>query len=163
MQKFLVIFILLLLSSIGFPNKLFPKKIDNTYELIEEKTDWDYLIDALIIIESNGNDTIINYLNYGGCLQIGTIYVEDVNRISKITNPISFNEYQIDDRLNRIKSLEMFAIIQEWYNPKKNIKKAIKLHNPTASEKYMNKVLKLFWNLNPKVNMGGDNDNCVPP
>lgn len=101
----------------------------------EEKSDWDIFIDALICVESRGNDTIVGQTNDVGCLQITPIYVAEVNRL------LGEEKYFLEDRTSREKSLEMFNIIQKHYNPEFDINKAIKLHNPGASENYHNKII----------------------
>ena len=158
MRKTIGIFILLILVS--FPFDLMSIKLTKIYYFEKIKTNWDYLIEALINVESNGNDTIVNKYNYGGCLQIGKSYLKDVNRISSYQKG---KIYYLNDRLNRAKSLEMFGIMQEYYNPKKNIPKAIRLHNPTAGKNYLNKVLKEYNKIKPKCDMGGRIDLYVPP
>lgn len=104
-------------------------------EKSEEKTDWDYFVEALIWVESRGNDTIVGKTNDVGCLQITPIYVAEVNRI------LSEEKYFLEDRISREKSIEMFNIIQKHYNPEFDINKAIKLHNPGANETYHNKII----------------------
>jgi len=104
-------------------------------EKIEEKSDWDYFVDALIWVESRGNDTIVGQTNDVGCLQITPIYVAEVNRL------LGKEKYFLEDRISREKSMEMFNIIQKHYNPEFDINKAIKLHNPGASENYHNKII----------------------
>lgn len=95
------------------------------------KTDWDRLVEAIIWRESRGNDKAINpKTKASGCLQIMPIYVKDANRI------IGSNKYTLNDRFDREKSIEMFNVVQGWYNPNKDLHLAIKIHNPRASWQY---------------------------
>ena len=55
--------------------------------------------------------------------------------------------YLLEHRTDIKKSIEMFEIYQAYYNPNKNIKKAIKLHNPGAGQWYTDKVMNVFNNL----------------
>lgn len=102
--------------------------------------EWNLFLRALIQVESGGNSKAIGKHNDGGILQITPIYVQEVNRLSK-------KNYTLDDRFSVDKSLEMFAIVQNHYNPKKDIDKAIKLHNPGAGRDYANKIYKAIKEL----------------
>ena len=73
-----------------------------------------------------------------GILQITPIYVAEANRISKN------DTFVLSDRESVLKSLKMFEIVQGFHNPEKDIKKAIKLHNPTAGDKYYQDVIDKF-------------------
>lgn len=107
-----------------------------------EEINWEKLTNSIIFIESTNNDSAINIGNCVGCLQISPIYVKEVNRILKIKH---FNKtYKLSDRYNRIKSIEMFNIVQDYRNPKHNFHRAIRLHNPTAGKWYENRIMKRF-------------------
>ena len=99
--------------------------------------DWNILIQAIIYIESKCDAKARNK-DCLGILQLRPIYVRQVNKI------LGYNKFKYDDRLNPTKSIEMFNIYQNYFNKKKNIKKAILLHN--NSLKYYNKVIKRFNN-----------------
>ena len=99
---------------------------------------FDPMLHSFIKIESNFNDTVINWLGYGGCLQIGQEMVDEVNRICiKDGNP---KRYVLDDRLNRELSIEMWYIVQEYRNPTYDLKLAAKIWNPLSSIRYYNKI-----------------------
>lgn len=100
-----------------------------------ERSDWDIFIEALIQVESENNPQAVGSKDDVGILQITPIYVADVNRI------LGEEAYFLEDRTDRKKSLEMFRILQNHYNPKLDINKAIKLHNPRASSRYKAKIL----------------------
>lgn len=92
---------------------------------------------AIILVESEGNTNAVSPGgHYVGILQIGKIYVRECNRIQ---DSIIFT---YDDRFDSIKSLQMFAVYQNYHNPTHDINKAIKLHNPTAGTEYKAKVLR---------------------
>ena len=99
---------------------------------IEKQTvDWDKLIEAIIWIESNGNDKAVNHkTNAVGCMQITPIYLKQCNKIA------GYEKYKLSDRYNRSKSIEMFNIYQSYFNPDKDLHLAIKVHNPKASYIY---------------------------
>jgi hypothetical protein len=101
------------------------------------KTDWELLQIALIWQESKGNPKARNG-DAVGILQITPIYVAEANRISKI------DTFVLSDRESASESLKMFEIVQGFHNPEKDIKKAIKLHNPTAGYKYYQDVIDKF-------------------
>jgi len=79
----------------------------------------DELIDALIYVESKGNDSAIGDRHLGsqyavGVLQIRPIMVREVNRILKLRG--SDYRFQLKDRYDRDKSIEMFLIWKEFHH-----------------------------------------------
>lgn len=102
---------------------------------ISVRSDWDIFIEALIEVESENNPQAVGSKDDVGILQITPIYVADVNRI------LGEEAYFLEDRTDPGKSLEMFEIMQNHYNPKLDINKAIKLHNPGAGARYKAKIL----------------------
>ena len=91
-----------------------------------EEFDWNPVIDAIIEIESRGNERARNGI-YVGVLQISPILVRECNNILKSRG--DSRRFTLNDRLSREKSKEMFVIIQEKHNPEHNIEKAIKCWN----------------------------------
>lgn len=99
-------------------------------------SEWDSLVEALIWVESRGDASAVNpRTGATGILQIMPIYVKDANRLQNDT------EFTLADRLSPEKSMEMFRIIQQHYNPGRDIHKAIHLHNPKAGQSYADAVL----------------------
>ena len=132
-----------LLKCMGVAMMLLPNTICDSRELIEEKpinllkqsNKPPNLIQALIHIESSGNDSCIGDKHMKspsiGCLQIRPIMVCEVNRILKIQqNPKRFKN---KDRWSRVKSIEMFNI---WKN----------YHHKNST----NEVIARCWNGGPK-------------
>jgi hypothetical protein len=77
------------------------------------------LIDAMIIVESQGNDSAIGDKHLGsnyavGALQIRPIMVKEVNRILKLKG--DEHRFQLKDRYNREKSIRMFMIWKEFHH-----------------------------------------------
>ena len=107
-------------------------------------TEWDILISALIEVESRGDTLAVGPTNDLGALQITPIYVREVNRISG-------RGYTLEDRASLIKTLEMFEIYQSYYNPDRDIDRAIYLHNPGAGEWYRNKVYRCIEEIKKNV------------
>ena len=104
-------------------------------EIKQKPSEWDIFIQALIQVESEGKADAVGKTNDVGILQITPIYVKDVNRI------LGEEKYYLSCRTDTEKSLEMFEILQNHYNPKKDIDKAIKLHNPRAGQSYRIKIM----------------------
>ena len=76
----------------------------------QAKNSWDNLVEAVIQVESRGNDSAVGDNGKAvGCLQIHPIVVREVNRL--VSKP-----YTLDDRYSRAKSIEMFNIISEEYD-----------------------------------------------
>jgi len=104
-------------------------------EIKQKPSEWDIFIQALIQVESEGKEDAVGTKNDVGILQITPIYVRDVNRI------LGEERYTLSCRTDKRKSLEMFKILQNHYNPDKDIGKAIKLHNPKAPQSYRTKIM----------------------
>lgn len=68
-----------------------------------------------------------------GILQITPIYVKEANRV------LGKNKYTLYDRRNPLKSHEMFLVVQNYHNPEKDVKKAVKLHN--KGKRYFEEVM----------------------
>jgi len=121
-------------------------------KIIERKpyklpTTWELFVDALIFVESRGNENAVGDKNDVGILQITPIYVKEVNRI------LGETVYYLEDRYDKEKSLEMFEIIQTYRNPQRDINKAIKLHNPRAGKQYAYKIKEQMDILRTKINI----------
>ena len=86
--------------------------------------DWDPVIDAIMMVESKGNANARNGI-YCGALQISPVLVTEVNNILKRRN--STKRFTLNDRFSKMKSKEMFVIIQSYYNPKNNVERAIRM------------------------------------
>ena len=80
------------------------------------------LIDALIVVESQGNDSAVGDTHLSepsiGVLQIRPIMVKEVNRILKMKG--TKHRYKMSDRWDREKSIEMFRIWQEFHHNDSN-------------------------------------------
>jgi hypothetical protein len=77
------------------------------------------LIDAMIIVESQGNDSAIGDKHLGsnyavGALQIRPIMVKEVNRILKLKG--DEHRFKLKDRYDREKSIQMFMIWKEFHH-----------------------------------------------
>lgn len=87
-----------------------------------ELTEWDKLILAIAFTESRFRDDAVGAANDSGQLQITEPYVREVNRLYK-------TDYTIEDAFDLGKSLEMFNLLQDYYNPSHGIEAGIKYHN----------------------------------
>lgn len=142
MKKFIALIAVIVMQSCTLiynqktndPTKQPPPSLEVTSNT-NENDEWGIFIEALICIESSGNEFAVGSKNDVGVLQITPIYVKDVNRI------LGKKAYTLSCRTDALKSLEMFAVIQEHYNPQKSIEKAIKLHNPLAPDSYREKIV----------------------
>lgn len=96
---------------------------------------WNAFIEALIWVESRGNDSIVGDNGKSiGCLQIQETYVDYLNDFRN-------GSFDYDDRYSRQKSLDMFNLM----NPEKDILLALKRHNPRAESDYYAKIfVKMF-------------------
>lgn len=112
---------------------------------IHATNDYDKLINAIAHVESKHNEKLVSKnKTHVGLLQISKITVDECNRI------IGMKKYTYQDRYDKNKSIEMFFIIQNFYNKKGDIEKAIRLWNggPRYSKiktnAYFNKVIRRF-------------------
>ena len=97
------------------PTKIEVKVVKPTFVKPTYTLDVDPLIQAMIMVESEGNDSAYHKgEKAAGCLQIRPIMVREVNRILDIQN--SELEYTLEDRWSREKSIEMFHIVNGYHN-----------------------------------------------
>lgn len=104
------------------------------------------LITAVATVESKLNEKAVS----GDCvgyLQIRPVLVKECNNILKKKK--SSKRYSLKDRYNKEKSIEMFCLIQENFNPSYNIERALWIWNAGANAKkrptaYINKVMKVY-------------------
>ena len=106
--------------------------------------DWNPVMDAIILVESEGNPKAVSG-NSVGAMQITPILVRECNNI--LEKQKSKKRYTMDDRFSVEKSKEMFLLIQKYFNPENNVEKAIRSWNGgvkysvKATNKYYRKVL----------------------
>ena len=88
-------------------------------EVVKEEDHTDYLLEALIQVESRGNENAVGDRHLSrpsvGVLQIRPIMVREVNRILKKQKVKK--KYTLEDRYSREKSIEMFYIWQSFHLP----------------------------------------------
>jgi hypothetical protein len=73
------------------------------------------LIDAIIHVESKGNDSAVNHRSSAvGCMQIRPIMVREVNRIC--TKLDMDKKFRMDDRYSRKESINMFNIWKDFHH-----------------------------------------------
>ena len=96
--------------------KLIEVKIEEPEFVVPEYIlDVEPLIQAMIMVESEGNDSAYSKKEEAvGCLQIRPIMVREVNRILEIQK--SDLRYTLEDRWSREKSIEMFHIVNGYHN-----------------------------------------------
>ncbi len=106
--------------------------------------DWNPVMDAIILVESEGNPKAVSG-NSVGAMQITPILVKECNNI--LEKQKSKKRYTMNDRFSVEKSKEMFLLIQKYFNPENNVEKAIRSWNGgvkysvKATNKYYRKVL----------------------
>lgn len=107
------------------------------------------LIDAIIEVESGGDDSAVGQLDEIGALQIRPIMVREVNRI------LGKDAYSLDDRLDRRKSIEMFWIYSNHWAKVTGDRSDEGIarrwnggptgHEKRQTEAYWSKVSSLLW------------------
>ena len=108
--------------------------------------DWSPVIDAIIAVESGGNEKAVDKSGKScGIMQITPVCVQECNRILKMRN--SSKRYEMSDRFSAAKSKEMFLLLQSFYNPSNNVEHAIRSWNGgqhfsrRATQRYFEKVM----------------------
>jgi len=110
------------------------------------------LVDALILVESAGNEHAFNKKeNAVGCLQIRPVMVREVNRI--LRNKKSSTRYTKKDRWDCGKSKEMFYIWRSYHHKVSNDETIARNWNggpkgykKQSTEHYWGKVQKIWAN-----------------
>lgn len=97
-------------------------------QLEEGLTDWQMFLLATALTESKYDTKAVGKGGDWGIFQETPIYVADVNRILSLQQ--EEKRYTHEDAFDIMKSIEMFEIYQTYYNPEKDIHKAIRKHNP---------------------------------
>lgn len=148
-QTLKILFLLVMLLNCG------------TFSLMAQNTSVDYsrLITAIGKVESKLNDRAVSGV-HAGFLQISKVTVAECNRINKIKgNP---KRYTLQDRFNHQKSIEMFYIIQNFYNKKGDLPEDVRIEqmirfwnagpgwekNPRKTDAYYKRVIKVYNDLN---------------
>ncbi len=99
---------------------------------------FDKMLWSFMKVESNFDTDTVNRLGYGGVLQIGQSMIDEANRICELTsNP---RRFVLDDRLDSLKSVQIWYIVQAHWNPSYELKRACKVWNPEASVNYYKKI-----------------------
>jgi hypothetical protein len=114
------------------------EEIEEIVEVNQENDDWEDFTKALIWVESKGDSRAVGSKDDVGVLQITPILLRDCNRILKM------EVFKLEDRLDSLKSVEMFNIIQDHYNPQHDYHWALKLWNSGAPLSYHRKVMDKF-------------------
>jgi len=127
-----------------------PPIVDH-FELVEEETiiavvaEPDKLLDAIIYVESRGDDSAIGDGGLAvGCLQIHPIAVREVNRL------IKSDEYTLDDRYDRSKSIEMFNIIR-WHTLNESYEKLARNWNGGSNGHKKKSTIKYWKKVNKRL------------
>lgn len=97
---------------------------------------WSDFISALVWVESHGDSNAIGGKDDTGVLQIRKPIVDDCNRI------LGCEMFSYEDRTDSLKSVLMFNIIQDHYNPTHDKHFALKLWNSKAPISYHRKVMR---------------------
>lgn len=122
---------------------------DNDSDVVDSSQDWKPVINALIQVESGGNEDAKHGASVG-VLQITPVLVAECNNILRKRN--SKKRFKLSDRRSRSKSIEMFLLFQSWFNPKHDIELAIRSWNGgmhysvKRTQRYFEKVMKILRN-----------------
>lgn len=143
-KKILIIFLSFVFATqMSFSKKQDSIQTTNKQVTTTQKTNWQPLIDAIIMVESKGNDKAIGVGGCVGPMQIKMILVQDCNEYLKMKG--INKRYTSQDRFNRQKSAEMFKLIMERYNKSNSIQKACYIWNQGCGySKHMDKAISYY-------------------
>jgi hypothetical protein len=117
-----------------------PKQSDMVIVASEPIKTFDSILYAFIMTESTNRADAVNSKGYTGILQLGKIMVDEANRICKLTgNPARFN---YEDRLDSLKSIQIWYVVQDYRNPTYDLQKAIRIWNPGSGTQYADTIKK---------------------
>jgi hypothetical protein len=151
MKKVLIISLIPLFTNSGNITPLeveFERVIEQPIQIAPKPIN--QLVDALIHVESRGNDSIIGDKHLPGneavgALQIRPIMVREVNRILEIQGKTE--RFTLKDRFDRQQSIRMFMIWKNYHHPDGDFEKIARNWNggPNGykyqrTEKYWNKI-----------------------
>lgn len=100
---------------------------------IDFLSEWEVFIMALIEVECERNPTVISDKGAVGPLQITQTYIDEVNRLYRTS-------FILEEAKDLNKALTIFEMMNDYYNPTRDIDKAIKLHNPGAGKWYSQRI-----------------------
>lgn len=155
---------------IGYIGLIFLKKDKTTDKTIEPKVvatpsvnhdtvdiviNTDDLVNALIHVESRGNDSAIGDRHLGrpsiGCLQIRPIMLREVNRILKKQK--SKKRYKLNDRFSRQKSIEMFYVWKNFHHKHSDNEKIARCWNGGPNGYRSKKTLHYWSKIQKELNI----------
>ena len=100
---------------------------------------YDRVLNAFMFVESNYRTDVVNSLGYTGILQIGQEMTDEANRINIMSgSPIRFNFPE--SALDSLQSVQIWYTVQSYWNKSYSVKRACKVWNPEASNRYYNKI-----------------------
>lgn len=142
-------YIALILTALFISIRIGSAKFNDTSEEYKsyyyDYAKWECLYQAIATVESGNNPKAVGSRGDGGIIQIlpkgSGGYLDEANRLLKE------DKYADKDRFCPVKSREIWNTVMKHRNPKRDIKRAIKLHNPRAGKSYYYKVIKVYYNL----------------
>lgn len=100
---------------------------------------FDPILWAFQKVESNFDTEVVNSLGYTGILQEGQEMINEANRICRIRGIKKHFTFP-DSALDSLQSVQIWYVVQNFHNPKYQLKRATKIWNSRASERYYQKI-----------------------
>ena len=137
---FLIIFSGVSLDTNCCKNELKIVKESPVYVEKPENKDWEIFTEAIILKESRGIENAVGDNGKAiGVLQLHKVMVDEANRI--LVNKKIDKRYTYDDRYSREKSIEIFNVVQNYKNKKKDKFLALEIWNPNHPKSYENDIM----------------------
>lgn len=106
----------------------------------------DCLIKSIIHVETRGHNVHNDKEDAIGYLQIRPVMINDVNRI------IGWDKYKHSDAWDKNKSIEIFMLYQDYYNPEWDLERAARIWNGGPSGDRKSATLKYWGKVQENLN-----------
>lgn len=144
MKTVILSILLILISVIGISESKVNKSA-RCYYVLDEITvtpdkEWNLLVEAIWNHESAGGRILVGDNGRArGIFHIHPIMVDHINKVI-----LKENRYSYEDRMDPIKSREMFELYQEFWNPDKDFETAARIWNggPRGMNKHQTEI---YW------------------
>lgn len=100
---------------------------------------FDSMLNAFQKVESNYRTDVVNHLGYTGILQEGAEMIAEANRICTMYGKPAIYTFPAS-ALDSTQSVQIWYIVQNFWNPKYELRRACHIWNPLANNKYYSRI-----------------------
>lgn len=111
--------------------------LEQAIDSMQKAIEWELFYEALTIVESNQNSSKVGDDGLAvGIAQIQPVILADLLRLG--------SEFSSYDRFDALKSRQMYQLIQNHYNPERDLYTAAMVWNSGGGKKYYDKIMTEF-------------------